>query len=397
MKASLLITIIIVVISGNPAALALGKELIYIGVFVALLLYWLAKKPITTRNDFAILVFFSALVCLHLFEFGLFVFKADAGFLTMLGIAFLTVSLVPQFRLQYVKVMYGLAWISLVFYLPTQLGIDLAGMLSFTRIPIENSAVTHIGIHNFHTPEEVRNSGMFWEPGAFAGYLVLALLFLLTSDEVAQDRFKPIVLTVALITTQSTTGYVALFLLVAIYLNRKYPLKGHPLRWAVASIAFTILIGLSYAAYNTIPFLREKIISQMENARIGAHGYRINRFGNLLYDMDFIAERPLVGWSMQPNTRLDLDPEVAELLASQGNGLSGFAVRFGLPALAIYLWLTFRGMRARSGNTVSAFLATFAVAAALMGEQFLNFPLFATLMFLGGRSALPQYVYSKPA
>lgn len=65
----------------------------------------------------------------------------------------------------------------------------------------------------------VRNSGVFWEPGAFAGFLILAMLMLLHSGENhKRARAKMLILVVTLLTTRSTTGYILLVLiLVAMY------------------------------------------------------------------------------------------------------------------------------------------------------------------------------------
>lgn len=55
-----------------------------------------------------------------------------------------------------------------------------------------------------------RNSGPFWEPGAFQGFILLALLLALRfrGGNVKSTRAKVLVLFATLLTTQSTTGYL---------------------------------------------------------------------------------------------------------------------------------------------------------------------------------------------
>lgn len=65
----------------------------------------------------------------------------------------------------------------------------------------------------------VRNSGVFWEPGAFAGFLILGMLFLLYGKtQCGHAPAKMLVLVVTLLTTRSTTGYILLvFMLLVMY------------------------------------------------------------------------------------------------------------------------------------------------------------------------------------
>ena len=60
-----------------------------------------------------------------------------------------------------------------------------------------------------------RNSGVFWEPGAFVGFLIVAILFLLYGK--TQSKHAPakmLILLVTLLTTRSTTGYILLIFMM---------------------------------------------------------------------------------------------------------------------------------------------------------------------------------------
>lgn len=65
-----------------------------------------------------------------------------------------------------------------------------------------------------------RNGGMFWEPGAFSTFINLALLIVLLGEDNDRRRklFRVIVLLITNILTFSTTGYIAMALLLVIYL-----------------------------------------------------------------------------------------------------------------------------------------------------------------------------------
>ena len=109
---------------------------------------------------------------------------------------------------------------------------------------------------------------------------------------------------------------------------------------------------------------------------------RVNRVGNLIYDLEWIADKPALGWSATPETRLSNDSETAELVAGQGNGLTGFAVKFGLVGLFIFLAFFAYGTRRISGSLSTTLFGIVVVCVLLNGEQFLGFPLFLTLMFV---------------
>lgn len=62
-----------------------------------------------------------------------------------------------------------------------------------------------------------RNSGMFWEPGAFQGFIFIALLMLLFNTD--QEHLKHrqlffVLFLVTILTTQSSTGYILLIMLL---------------------------------------------------------------------------------------------------------------------------------------------------------------------------------------
>lgn len=69
----------------------------------------------------------------------------------------------------------------------------------------------------------LRNSGPFWEPGAFQGYIwIAALLLIFNVDEerIKHRKFVFALLIITLLTTQSTTGYVLLVLAVVLFNKR---------------------------------------------------------------------------------------------------------------------------------------------------------------------------------
>lgn len=65
-----------------------------------------------------------------------------------------------------------------------------------------------------------RNCGMFWEPGAFAPFIVfaLAILILEKNEGISRRYLKILILIITLITTFSTTGYITMAICVSMIL-----------------------------------------------------------------------------------------------------------------------------------------------------------------------------------
>lgn len=375
-----LLCLMVVLLSGNAAVTARGRELVYIGALAVLAVVWLWRGLALTRRDLAVLSVFAAISAVHVATFGAAAGTASAGFLVRLSLAWLAVRTVPGFHRHYLAVMTLAAALSLAFYLPVVAGVDLAGTLAPLRVHIPGTEMAHIGLHNFHLPQEAsRNSGFFGEPGMFAGYLILAMLLALVGREpLGAGRWALLVTT--LLTTQSTTGYLAL-LGVALTALISANLEQAGRRVLQAMALGLVLSGVSAAAYDALPFLREKIQVQLEQAVDQTDASRINRIGNLVYDLEHVAARPLLGWSPRTVTREAVDADVESMASVQGNGLSGFATKFGLLGLALYLGTTWVMLRDRRGSALVASSALAVLAVTLLGEQYLNASLFLTTMF----------------
>ena len=363
----------------------LGKEFIYIGTLTIFLLFWLLKPLEFTKNDKLILGMFFTLNLIHVLIFGSIVIYASLGFIIKLSIAMLAVKLIPNFSRHYINVMYFLAFISFFFWIPLLFDIDMQGLFSGIRVPVISDDHYHIGLYNLRGEYDgaIRNMGMFWEPGAFAGYLILALFFMMRGGDFnAVLSRRGLVLVAALLSTQSTTGYIAFMVLAVFYAYNACLVKGKIAKLFIFPTLVIVLIGIVYVAINQVSFLGEKIDEQFQSASVGDDASKINRFGNFLYDLEWISNRPLLGWSANPATRYVSDGEAAELVNGQGNGLTGFTVKFGLIGLLVFFRFFARTTRMITGSVSDAFFGIAIVCVLLNGEQFLNFPMFLSLLFI---------------
>lgn len=132
-----------------------------------------------------------------------------------------------------------------------------------------------------------RNSGPFWEPGAFQGFINIAILFILTSNiNIRNMNIKLIILVITLLTTQSTTGYI-LFVLNIIFFGGEIlrKLKRNNLLLKIFMVViFTLGITVIFTSNN----VEEKFTSE-ENPSATI------RANDAINSIKLVSERPLRG------------------------------------------------------------------------------------------------------
>lgn len=116
-----------------------------------------------------------------------------------------------DFARAYVNCMVGICLVSLPCVLVANINPSLArSFIHYDydwRVPFGYTPYYTWGING---TINYRNSGMFWEPGAYQGFILVAILLALRMRlaNASRARLKVIVLFVTLLTTQSTTGYL---------------------------------------------------------------------------------------------------------------------------------------------------------------------------------------------
>lgn len=358
---------------------------ILVGIFGGALIL---TNGTVSRNSVVVLLFFVILSAVHLVFYGTASANSSLGFIFMIGWSLIAVNLIRPFSEWYIQIMSVVATISLVFY-----SLNLIGAITpemFSWLPGAN--VTEGGVHAWlyyfhHSGNPMRSSGPFWEPGAFAGYLELALIFVLMQRG-QKLTWKPIVLVLATLTTMSTAGYAGLAVIGGIWFIDKN--RGHWTfyRLAMSTVGILCFVTISLYALENLPFLGNKIVRQVENVQMARGYYEINRFGSLLYDLPFILERPLIGWTPANTFRNEVDPLYETVMTGHGNGLSGFTSRFGVTALLFYLWCVFCVARRFSMTRSQGGLMIVWVSVILFGEQYLVYPVFWCFIMVSRRQAV---------
>ncbi|MFD0777263.1 hypothetical protein ACFQZF_00695 [Flavobacterium myungsuense] len=226
-----------------------------------------------------------------------------------------------QFASIFFKVIADLSLISLMFYLV----VNIFGIVipSITLGPEIESYIIYGTSTELHM---LKNAGMFWEPGAFAGILTLclALNYNNLKNYWFEQPFKLGIIILALLTTQSTTGYLvgAIIFLFLLF-------KGKNI-----FIVPVFVFAITYI-YETTDFLKEKIEIQIEkssNQKVGE--FSNTRFGSLIFDWYYIQKHPFIGNGLNEKTRYSEHQylfvgEKGDAIAS-GNGFTGYLASLGV-------------------------------------------------------------------
>ena len=134
---------------------------------------------------------------------------------------------------------------------------------SIAKIIGSPGAMTSQSLYVFSVPSTannggilLRNCGFAWEPGRFSCFLLIALFINIHRTKLDFKNKNFLVLFTALITAQSTTGYLCFMLLIGLYycFNKKI------------NVALLTLGIITVCLILSLPFMQDKIIALFENS-----------------------------------------------------------------------------------------------------------------------------------
>lgn len=155
----------------------------------------------------------------------------------------------------------------------------------------------YIVIYMFNGWGGIRNSGFMWEPGAFSCMLIFMIFYRFWRNGVKIDGHI-VVLVLNLITTYSTSGYLALFFVVLYYVFMNKTLLQSKISIILIPLVLTLLLYGAYYVYNTFDFMSNKIERYIELGEGISYSYssdrmRTNRLGYFTLALKRIMEWPL--------------------------------------------------------------------------------------------------------
>lgn len=260
-----------------------------------------------------------------------------------------------QLFIKFEKYLTTLALISLFFFVWQVLSKDT--LLTFARIfdisgemgrnsqEFRNFFLHTVEVSTYDTSYE-RNYGFAFEPGTYSVYLAIALLLNLMRTHL---NFNPknntpfYILTIVLLTTFSTTGYIALGIIIVylIFIEVKGISKYF---YLLASLIVALYIFLSvdflYNKIEELYFQGQEIDTVLDRAEETGDSYSGGRFGGFIIGWEDFKRFPLLGRG-----------GVTELTAGQTsggrvgiiNGLANIMSQFGLFGLSVFFLLLYQG------------------------------------------------------
>ncbi|MEO8399931.1 MAG: hypothetical protein ABI550_08985, partial [Ignavibacteriaceae bacterium] len=205
--------------------------------------------------------------------------------------------------------MYVFAIISFFFYFSTLLLPGVSNFLTSSVAPIFNQEsessfydyIPNVLIYSLNPGatgwfDISRNSGPFWEPGAFAGYLMIAILLNFSKDQKITNKYN-VVLLIALITTFSTAGLLAFSFFLSFYFLLIRKLR-------IGIIFVPIILFLSFTAYNDIQIFNFKINESVDQLNSPVDVYsRRTRILSAFLDLEDVTNHPVLGRGRNNMTR----------------------------------------------------------------------------------------------
>ena len=196
----------------------------------------------------------------------------------------------------------------------------------------------------------LRNPGFCWEPGRFASSIVLAMTCYIISNKgkIEWKSWAWLSMLVALITTQSTTGYVTFLIMMALHymINVQVSFSKKLLN------SIVMVVVISYAL--TLPFMQEKIMNNADENTWITQNYEegwigksdrvitVDRSEGLYLDFLNLQYKPIMGYGLAPVDSYVYNYLSQNLTTSNGllSPLSKLGLLLGIPYFLLFYFGT---------------------------------------------------------
>ncbi|AWG25366.1 O-antigen ligase family protein [Flavobacterium kingsejongi] len=257
-----------------------GKYFIYIIILLLTVLF--SAKNIVSKSNFngiitilvLILILFLSTIINNDFKTGTLVYAIT--FFT--GIAIVQNISFPVFTKLYSKIMYFLAFFSLIVYTINLISPDLISIFPTISNYGDVEYKFVLFSNTFNGFNEFRNTGIFREPGVYVIHLIFAVFFEVFFIKSSKLNYRKLLIFVlAILTTLSTTGILLLPVILIIYFIKNSNLKN---AFFIFGISMFFVFILNY-----FPELNDKVFSKLtqDGAEYESSLARLSSFLTPLY------------------------------------------------------------------------------------------------------------------
>lgn len=323
---------VLICYQGAPLIGLLGTRIFYGGVLLVGGLY-LIQRPWLNKYT----MFIAGLLVLTLSSF--FITSGDLtiascfSIVTRFLIVIMAIDYDPEnFLKRFIDIVTVLAAVSVVVYaINMLLGYGALSWLYNLMYKTYNadSGYTSYGLFLVRIiPNSPRNNGLFGEPGQYAALLIPAIYMLIFKAEGLYERkqytFRLIALGAAILTCQSTAGYLAIIGIIAVLLCTKTEYSGR-----TKGIVFIVAIGLfvyitRFAGENN--FIQTNFIGKLFDSSgdfdlsVSSGSARVDGFSNVL---NLYRSYPSAFWGIGTESNL--------VNADACSGLLNILIMYGIP------------------------------------------------------------------
>ena len=386
-----IVTILFLLLSANASILS-ASDICWFSILGFMLIVAIGKSLLTVKDIRTIGIFtlvyliFIALRDFVVNDLDMQFLLSDGFFLVKyVFLTFLFCTILKEKAAVYVvKVMVHLTIFSFVIYSCQLIGLDdyiykfstALNLTSDNVIPGYTNFIFFTFTKNFH---DYSNSGFVWEPGSFGCFLIIALLLNFFYNKFTFDK-KSNILIFGIITTFSTTDYLALLVVLFLAYRYKVPKLNF---WAVLFIIVGAAIILA------VPILGDKIsdtyyedMDDLNRLKFLEVFYRhkkmqipLNRFSSMVYIYDTFKAKLILGVSNKYNVILNRAYNI-----NISNGIFDFLAKFGLVGFTYLLYHFSKFCKASISKWEYVIYCNVALLIIGFGEPVLMLPI--TLMFI---------------
>ncbi|MAA58411.1 MAG: hypothetical protein CL855_08145 [Cryomorphaceae bacterium] len=230
-----------------------------------------------------------------------------------------------------------------------------------------------------------RNNSIFWEPGAFQGFLTLGLLFEIYLYKL--KRIKNIViLCLASVTTVSTTGYIILLILL-ILLTTNF-ISSRPTKIKKSHLTLGLPLVLLCIAFMAPLFFESVFAKFGENNQSS-----FIRFSSTIVDLMVFVESAFYGLGLS-NYSVKV-PDIAYQLfylemGGSTNSITYHLAVYGVLFVIPLLWMYLKFCRLLTQDMMQAVFIFIIIMLTFATENFFSSLLWLTLGFYGAHAAIKR-------
>jgi hypothetical protein len=365
-------------------------------ILISCLIYFNRKDKAKFNNT--LVMFCSYFVFIFIIQSQLFGETNTKAFVFLLGSAII----LPFFLLSITKQNFIQAFIDIIFFFSiTSLAFWILSNIfpsfyEFTsNIPIKyktdliegnNKMFIIYAFENSRVYNIIRNPGPTWEPGGWAVFLTIAMIFNLLINK-RLINIKNLLFIINILSTFSTTAYIALAVIILHFL-----LFSTGLNFLIKVLAIPLFIYISLNIFKNAEFMQKKIDYTIQSGKEkNITEERSGRFFGLRKAIVSFSRHPFSGRGIVNITEAGEGED-----EGTGYGILDLGTRFGVIAIVFYIYFLFKSLsllNKSSGIQNKAFTLTMFIIVILhvLSQTVYSTPLLMMLLFVSVAKVVPSF------